>query len=59
MLDRAATASGLPEILARVAVARAGVAGHGRNRPDLAVQILAEARDGIPAESDAMSLARR
>jgi len=34
------------------------VAGHGRNRPDLAVQILAEARDGIPAETDGMSLAR-
>jgi len=58
VLDRAAFAAGSPEIMARVAVARAGLACHGRNRPDLAVEILAQARDTIPAESQALSLAR-
>ena len=41
-----------------MAVARAGLACHGRNRPDLAIEILAQARDAIAEEADALSLAR-
>ena len=56
VLDRAASASGPPEIRARVAVIRAGIACHGQNRPDIAVQILARAREAIPEEAEAISL---
>ena len=58
VLDRAAVAAGSPEIRARTAIARSGLTGHGLNDPDRAAEILAEARDSIPGQRTAMSLAR-
>jgi len=58
VLDRAAMAPGPPEVLARVAIIRSGLAGHGQNRPDLAAEMLARARDDIPEEADQLSLSR-
>jgi DNA-binding CsgD family transcriptional regulator len=58
VLDRAAVAAGSPEVRARTAIVRSGLTGHGRNDPDTAAEILADARDAIPAERTAMSLAR-
>ena len=58
VLDRAAMAPGPPEVLARVAIVRSGLAGHGQNRADLAAEMLARARDDIPEEADSLSLTR-
>ncbi len=58
VLERAAAADGPPEIMARTAIARSGLTGHGRGDPDAAAQILAAARDSIPGQRTSMSLAR-